>query len=162
MAARSAVKVGIISLAAGALFILLLLGIWLRLPLYLVYKAASENPQRERKLLYHTDHRELASELRKFASEHRWDVPDKRETRNFYYGGDPVLPPAVRALGSCWVEIKDDRVDMGCGQVVFDTTRSFGISVWREGLPGWGSKKLAEGVWFYSDNGKIPSRFGFP
>ena len=159
---RSAFKVGAISFATGALFILLLLGIWLRLPLFLVYEAASTNPRCERQLLYHTDHKELAAELRRFGAERRWNNPDHKAASDFYYGGDPALPPAVRALGQCWVEIKDDRVDVGCGQAVFDTTRSFGISVWREGLPGWGIKKLGEGVWFYSDKGRVPSRFGFP
>jgi hypothetical protein len=162
MPTRGALKIGVISFAAGILFVLLLLGFWLRWPLYLVYEAASANPQKERTLLYHTDHAELASELRRFAADRRWNKPDKKDTRDFYYGNDPALPRAVRALGPCWVEIKDDRVDLGCGEAVFDESRSFGISVWREGLPGWGTKKLADGVWFYADNGRVPSRFGFP
>ena len=47
-------------------------------------------------------------------------------------------------------------------QSVWDKSLSFGISVWREGLKGYGTKKLTDGVWFYSEDERVPSRFSFP
>jgi hypothetical protein len=162
MANRYTIRTAAISSAATILVILLLLCVWLREPLYIAYKMRTEFGEKQRKLLYHTNHKHLATELRRFATERRWDNEGKKATPDFYYGDDPALPPALKALGPSWVEINDDRIDVGCGGFVREQGHSFGISVWREGLAGSGVKKLEEGMWFFSDDEHIPGRFHFP
>jgi hypothetical protein len=144
--------------------ILLAFAIFFWRPIFLIYSMIREVPVKEKALLYKTEHEQLAVALRRFAAEQRWNNPEKENSqqRDFFYGDDQNLPAAVRALKPSWVEITDDRVDVGCGLAIWDVSRSFGISVWRSGLPGWGTKKLAEGMWFYSDDNRVPSRLSFP
>ncbi len=144
------------------LAVALLLGIIFRWPLMLVYAAVREPLAKEKKILYYTDHKALESELVHFAAIQRWGNPDKKTEPDFFYGDDQRLPPLLKELKPSWVEIRDDRVDVGCGGAVFDKSRNFGISVWRNGLSGWGTKELRKGMWFYSDDKHIPSRFAFP
>lgn len=140
----------------------LLIGIIFRSPLMLVYAAVREPIAKEKKILYHTNHQALESELRHFAAIQRWDNAAKKAEPDFFYGDDQRLPPLVKEIKPSWVQISDDRVDVGCGGAIFDKTRSFGVSVWRRGLTGWGTKELLEGMWFYSDDNKVPSRLSFP
>jgi len=131
-------------------------------PLALVYELIRTIPREERRILYGVDHETLAKELRKFAAQERWNNPNKSETPDFFHGNDPRLPASLRQFHPGWIQINDDRIDFGCGQSVWDKSLSFGISVWRDGLEGFGTKKLGNGVWFYSEDGRVPSRFSFP
>lgn len=155
-------KTAAVSAAVTIFVTALLVGIYFRFPIYFAYKMASEIPERERKILYHVDHRSLAANLRKFAAERKWNNPDRRSQSDFFYGDDSALPAALRDLEPSWVQIKDDHIDFGYGVVARERSLSFGISVWREGLPGSGTKELEDGVWFYSEDGRVPSRFSFP
>jgi hypothetical protein len=129
---------------------------------FLLYEMVRTIPREERRVLYQMDHAALAIELRRFAAERRWNNPIKSTTSDFFYGNDSKLPEQLRQFRPGWIQINDDRIDFGCGQSVWDKSLSFGISVWREGLEGHGTKKLANGVWFYSEDGRVPSRFSFP
>ena len=133
-----------------------------RSSLAFAYELIRTIPREERRILYHIDHHALATDLRRFAAQERWNNPNKSETPDFFYGNDPKLPASVREFHPGWIQINDDRIDFGCGQAVWDKSQSFGISVWRGGLEGHGTKKLADGVWFYSEDGHVPSRFSFP
>jgi hypothetical protein len=136
--------------------------IYFRRPIALVYELARIIPGEEKRVLYHIDHETLARELRAFAAEQRWNNPKMSTAVDFFYGDDPKLPAQLRQFRPGWIQISDDRIDFGCGQSVFDKRLSFGISVWRVGREGYGTKKLADGVWFYSEDGHVPSRFSLP
>ena len=163
MISLKTIKTAAISVTLAILTISIGLLILLRAPLYFVYKMRARIPESERKILYHVDHKQLAIELRKFAIEQRWNKLEKKEAKaDFFYGDDQRLPDSVRVLKPSWVQIDDDQIDVGCGQIIWDETKSFGIRTWRDGLSGTGTKKLAEGMWFYSDDGRVPPRFSFP
>lgn len=161
MAERNRIRTVVVTSAATILAVLLVLCIWLREPIYIVYKMRTAVAEKQRQILYHTNHQELAVELRRFATEQRWAKGGNNAPADFYYGDDPRLPPVLKPLAPSWVEISDDRIDVGCGMFIREQGHSFGVSVWRDGLPGSGAKKLDEGIWFYSDDGHIPSRFPF-
>lgn len=155
---RTRVKAAGISAVITIVIIIVALGVWLREPLYMIYKTRNYFAEKETTLLYYAKHKGLATELRRFAEEQRWGRADKSPEPDFYYGDDPKLPALVRAVHPSWVQISDDRIDLGCGDVTWIGSRSFGISVWRTGIEGWGAKKLGEGVWFYSDTSESLSQ----
>jgi hypothetical protein len=110
----------------------------------------SQNTAKERQLLYEIDHSVFASMVRQFAANHGWDqypVPPLHFTNN-----DPAVPVALRGLGFSIVNIYDDRVDVDFGGAFL----SFGISVFREGAVGYGTKELGDGIWFYAEDGRVP------
>jgi hypothetical protein len=152
------------SIVCSLLILLVLISVLLyfRFPIALAYSAARDIPSEEKRILYRIDHKALAQELRRFAALERWNNPNRPETADFFYGDDPKLPDSVRQFRPGWIQVSDDRVDFGCGRAVFDQSTSFGISVWHEGLEGHGTKKLTDGVWFYAEDGHVPSRFSFP
>jgi hypothetical protein len=119
---------------------------YFRLPIAFVYLAAREIPSEEKRILYHMDHKALAQELRGFAAQERWNNANRSQAADFFYGDDSKLPDSVRQFRPGWIQINDERIDFGCGRAVLDLSKSFGISVWREGLEGHGTKKLANGV----------------
>lgn len=140
----------------GLFFLFALVVVAFHGPIYMIYKWGRVIPDEENRVLYHVDHTKLAASLREFAAKQRWNNPDALRTPNFYYVDDPSLPVAVRDVHPSWVQINDERVDCGFGQIVREKSLSFGISVWRPGLEGYGAKKLADGVWFYAEDGRVP------
>jgi hypothetical protein len=157
-ATRNLVIVVIIAFAGVAIFC----GRGFGSAVFLVYQMVRTIPREERRILYHIDHNVLAAELRRFAAERKWNNNNNTQPVEFFYGDDPSLPARLRLFRPGWIQINDDRVDFGCGQAVWDKSLSFGISVWRAGLEGYGTKRLADGVWFYSEDGRVPFRFSFP
>jgi hypothetical protein len=107
----------------------------------------------ERHLLYDINHEALATELRRFANQMRWGRPVKHTEPESFDSSDPVVPPSLRILRSSGVTIYDDHIEYDCGSPFLD----FGIVVFREGIPGTGTKKLGEGIWFYSADNRVPS-----
>jgi hypothetical protein len=119
--------------------------------------------QRERGLLYDTDHAVLAQIMREFATDRQWasGQPTKSEFGPPEFGpliafgaSDQSLPPALRVLKPSRIIIFDDRIELEFGGAFLH----FGIRAFRPGLPGNGTKRLGEGVWFYSEDGYVPSR----
>ena len=114
--------------------------------------------QRERTLLYETDHAVIANVMRDFATERRWssDQPMSGAGHDpwMILGSDPSLPPAVRVLKPSSVFLFQDYVELEFGGALMH----FGIRTFRPGLPGHGTKWLAEGVWFYAEDGRVPSQ----
>jgi len=109
--------------------------------------------ERERQLLYGIDHKTLASELRKFASEQRWSRSIRNADPDAFGTSNPATPAALRILKPSAIWIFDDRIQFDCGGPFSD----FGIVVFPEGTEGTGTKQLANGVWFYSEDGRVPS-----
>ena len=121
-------------------------------PLAFAFATNRMDREQERQLLYNVDHRVLAAELRKFASEERWSKQANSSEPTLVNANDPRLPTALRVLHSSGVSIYDDRVEYDCGGPFL----SFGIAVFREGNPGHGTKRLGEGIWFYAEDGRVP------
>jgi hypothetical protein len=108
--------------------------------------------EEERELLYNVNHVVLASELRTFANEKRWSKPVTTSDSDCFHKSDPI-PASLQILNPSQICVFDDRVEYDCGGPFL----SFGIAVFREGVPGHGTKKLGEGVWFYAEDGRVPS-----
>src|SRR2546425_8578405 len=105
--------------------------------------------QRERGLLYDTDHAALAQVMREFASERQWSS-GQRPRSSFgdfvYFAGDDLsLPPALRLLKPSSVRIFEDRIECEFGGPFLH----FGVATFRPGISGHGTKHLGEGIWFY-------------
>jgi hypothetical protein len=114
--------------------------------------------QGEQALLYQTDHKVLAQVMREFASERQWSSghPPRSTFGDFifFYGEDSSLPLALRVLKPSSVRVFDDRVECEFGGAFLH----FGIAAFRPGLAGHGTKKLGDGIWFYAEDGRVPSR----
>jgi hypothetical protein len=108
--------------------------------------------ERERQLLYDIDHKTLASELRKFANEQRWGRSIRNADPDAFGMSNPTTPASLRILKPSAIWIFDDRIQFDCGGPFFD----FGVVVFPEGQEGTGAKRLADGVWFYSEDGRVP------
>jgi hypothetical protein len=100
----------------------------------------------------------VAADLRQFAREQRWDHPDKTNTAaNFYYHDDSRFSDAIKRLEPSWIQISDDRIDVGCGEITHEGVFSFGVSVWRDPkAEGYGTKKIGEGIWYYQQEDEYP------
>jgi hypothetical protein len=109
--------------------------------------------EEERQLLYNVNHEVLASELRKFANDQRWSKPVANSDSDCFNKSDPI-PASLRILNPSQICVFDDRVEYDCG----GSFLGFGIAVFREGIPGHGTKNLGEGIWFYAEDGHVPSQ----
>ena len=123
-------------------------------PLAFAFATSRMDREEERELLYNVNHEILAAELRKFAIEERWSKQDGSSEPMLVNANDPRLPTALRVLYSSGMSIYNDRIEYDCGGSLL----SFGIAVFREGNPGHGTKKLGDGIWFYAEDGRVPSR----
>ena len=119
---------------------------------YFAYTIHRQIGEKERQLLYRTNHRVLASELRNFAKVHKWSSPQKSEGFDYFRATDHDVPPDLRALDPSVIRVFNDRIEFECGGAL----RSFGIVVFREGLRGNGTKELGHGIWFYAEDGAVP------
>ena len=128
----------------------------LELAVPFAFFASRDETARERILLYKVDHQALATLLRDYATQQRWGLahppPDETDFRKI--PPPPALPPELQILKPSTVRLDDDQIDLEFGGPFLH----FGISVFRPGLPGTGTKKLGEGLWFYADNDRVPSQ----
>jgi hypothetical protein len=123
-------------------------------PLAFAFATSRMDREEQRELLYNVNHEVLAAELRKFATEERWSRQGSGSEPTLVNANDPRLPAALRVLHSSGTSIYDDRIEYDCGGPFL----GFGIAVFREGNPGYGTKKLGDGIWFYAEDGRVPSR----
>lgn len=100
----------------------------------------------------------VAADLRQFAREQRWDRLERTDAPyDFFYHDDPRLPDAVKRLQPSWIQISDDSIDVGCGEIGHDGAYSFGVRAWRDpNAPGHGTKKLGDGIWYYQQDFSYP------
>jgi hypothetical protein len=136
------------------LFIALLVANYYFKPLYIAYKLPTLHRAKERRILYDYDHRLLAEQLRRFAWEKKWNSLSHESGELTFYGSDSSLPVVLKGLGPSKIRVGDDRVDFDCG----GPGLTYGISVFREGVAGTGTKRLGEGIWFYAEDNVVPDR----
>ena len=121
-------------------------------PIAVVNGIIKRTNERARLLLYHTDHSALAAELEGFAREKRWRSPTGDLEPTDYWEGD--IPASLKKYKPTSIAIFDDRIVLECGSPF----SHFGIVKFRESTKGSGLKELQPGMWFYAENGRIPSR----
>lgn len=107
--------------------------------------------EQQRLILYHIDHVALAKEMRNYASEKRSQFPNLAHGVVLPTGTD--FPTSLKILECNAVTIFPDRVNLEFG----GTLLHYGITVFNEGTRGHGTKKLGDGVWFYSEDGRVPA-----
>jgi hypothetical protein len=113
----------------------------------------SRNEAVKRQIFYHVNHAALAEEVRKFAEQKRSETVVAPAAPLLMWEGDPALPASLKILKCSSVSIFPDRVRLEFGGPFLH----FGIMIFNKGYPGEGNKKLADGVWFYSEDGRAPS-----
>jgi hypothetical protein len=122
-------------------------------PLYLAYTVHSLNVTKEKQLLYHLNHEVLASEIREFGSANGWRGAHKGLGFDYFLKGDPEVPEHLRALNPTIIRVFPERIEFDFGGAFL----SFGLWVFRDGVEGEGTKKLGNGIWFYAEDGRVPS-----
>jgi hypothetical protein len=95
------------------------------------------------------DASDVAAELRKFAHEVRWDRSSPEGPVTYVRHNWPEFPARLQGTKASGIRVMDDRVELEFG----GTPLHYGIVVFRDG-DGSGLKRLANGVWFYSEDGK--------
>ncbi len=83
----------------------------------------------------------MAQCLREFAEQHHWLEGTQINK------GDPGLPPCVRGLEINGIYIEHDYVALSFGNAF----RLMELRAFRPGITGYGTKKLADGFWYYAD-----------
>src|SRR2546423_8541704 len=96
---------------------------------------------RERIVLYQLDHASTAKKLREFAQQIGWQ-------RANIEASDPRFPAELRRFEPWGVWMYTDYVELEFGGAFGD----IGFRAFRQGLPGYGTKKLGEGVWYYAQD----------
>jgi hypothetical protein len=132
--------------------LVLLAGRFVGPPIYFFYSMHQYTRNKERQLLYELNHQAFAIELRRFADDRRWSQSHIHSSIDSYHISDPAVPEVLRAFNPSVIRVYDDRIEFECGSAFL----SFGIAVFRDSLEGSGTKKLGEGIWFYSENGSVP------
>jgi hypothetical protein len=113
----------------------------------------ASNEATKRQVIYHINHAALAQEVRKFAEQKRSETVVAPAAPLLMWEGDPDLPASLKILKCSSVSIFPDRVRLEFGGPFLH----FGIMIFNKGYPGEGNKQLADGVWFYSEDGRVPS-----
>jgi hypothetical protein len=138
---------------AAAIFTALAIVILASRPITFPYRAKSVILKREREILYQLDHEAVASELRHFALGQRWSKVKNGSKFDFFYGTDAAIPHSLQPVKPSSVRVFDDRIELEFGGAFLH----FGIRVFPEGVDGFGTKKLGKGIWFYSQDGRVPA-----
>lgn len=148
---RGRVATKVLGLGAAILLVILLLPTLLvsNKPTTLNYLTKIFGIVGKQWVLHGVDHKEAAARLRVFARQSRWDLPPTGRPVTFIPSDSAAFPKQVKKLKASSVRVYDDRVELEFG----GTPLHFGIVVFREG-DGNGLKRLSDGVWFYSEDGK--------
>ena len=135
---------------------LLLIGVvavcYLATPMSLVFGLKNYAMQRQRQLIYEIDHATLAAEARAFADQRRSRPGFVDSEPQILWWGDPDIPASLRVLKPTSIGIFQNRIQLEFG----GPPLHYGIVIFNTDLEGGGTKKLAKGVWFYSENGRYP------
>lgn len=108
----------------------------------------------KQRVLHRMDHELIAKELRAFAYQNRWDQPPTGFPVTYLSSDEPAFPETLRALNASGIRIFDNRAELEFG----GTPLHFGIAVFRERDEGRGVQRLGDGVWFYSEDGRVLAR----
>jgi hypothetical protein len=107
--------------------------------------------QKQKMILYETDHFVLARELRNFGEQMRQTVKFPENGGVTIFSDEPSIPPSLKILKPTSLRVLTDRVEMEFGGAFLH----FGVVAFVQGA-GDGEKQLAEGMWFYSENKRVP------
>jgi hypothetical protein len=114
-------------------------------PLFFVIYMRHFVNQQERFLCFEIDHTIVAENLRNFAEEQKWaEIGFNKD--------DPRVPAALRVLKPSAIFVHPNYVALDFGGPFFEMD----IRAFKPGVAGNGTKKLAEGLWFYSEDGSYP------
>lgn len=142
----------------GAIAFAIIIGVISAVPVYFMSQMSSDITRRQKYLLYNLDHQRVAAELRQFAAENGWSAPIADSEHPVFFPNDRNLSPDLNLSSSITsakpntIAVFDDRVELECGSGLLH----YGIAVFKPGLIGYGQKQLGDGIWFYSENGRVP------
>ena len=108
---------------------------------------------KKERIVLASDVNSIASEVRAFAGSRRWSLTKGDPSPDRFSSRTTQMPKSLSRLEPLTMWIFDDRVEIDCGGPL----ASFGLVIFREGVEGNGTEKLADGVWYFSDNGQLPS-----
>lgn len=114
-------------------------------PLFFVIYMRHLVNQNERFLCFEIDHSVVADQLRAFADQQNWAESrfDKHDSR---------IPPALRVLKPSAIFLHPEHVDLDFGGPFFHMD----VRAFKPGVPGSGTKKLADGLWLVTEDGSYP------
>jgi hypothetical protein len=114
-------------------------------PLFFVIYMRHLEKQQERFLCYEIDHAIVADTLRTFAEQQKWaEVGFDKD--------DPRVPATLRVLKPSAIFVHPDYIALDFGGSFFQMD----IRAFKPGNSGSGTKKLAEGLWLYTEDGSYP------
>jgi hypothetical protein len=116
-----------------------------RSPLFFVIYMRHLANQQERFLCFEVDHTIIADTLRSFAEQQNW-------TEVGFNKDDPRVPAALRVLKPSAIFVHPDYVALDFGGPFFQMD----IRAFKPGNVGSGTKKLADGLWLYTEDGSYP------
>jgi hypothetical protein len=114
-------------------------------PLFVVIYMRHLVNQQERFLCFEIDHAVVAETLRSFADQQKW-------AETGFDKDDPRVPAALRVLKPSAIFVHPDYIALDFGGSFFEMD----IRVFKPGESGSGTKKLAEGLWLYTEDGSYP------
>jgi hypothetical protein len=101
--------------------------------------------QQERFLCFEVDHAIVADTLRTFADQQKWAEVGFNQD-------DPRVPAALRVLKPSAIFVHPDYIALDFGGPFFQMD----IRAFKPGNTGSGTKKLADGLWLYTEDGSYP------
>lgn len=130
---------------------------------YLLYQAtigASHRiEQKQRTLLYATDHQKLleaCDEIRANWKKYKHDVSWSGAPNDFSHPdpADPAFPAIVRALKPLYITVTDGDVSIEMGGGFYH----YGVIAPKTSRPCMKTKELVPGLWYYAEDGKVPPK----
>lgn len=118
-------------------------------PLLFVIRLERLITSKQSTLIYKADHTALANSVRAYA----WP-PDQspQPAIGLYEKGDSRIPDSLWVTKPNRILVQKDSVSLEYGGALLH----YGIRIFPENQSGEGTLKLANGVWFYSENGQYP------
>jgi len=101
--------------------------------------------QQERFLCFEIDHAIVAENLRAFADQQNWAEAG-------FDKNDPRVPASLRVLKPSAIFVHPDYIALDFGGPFFQMD----IRAFKAGNTGSGRKKLADGLWLYTEDGSYP------
>jgi hypothetical protein len=109
---------------------------------------------RQKAILYFLNHDALSQVVRDYAWPKNSESGYIRFGESIFERGDSHVPPALWIANPARIIIRKDRVDFEYGGALMH----YGISIFPPHEEGSGTIKLGDGIWFYSENGRYPSK----
>ena len=114
-------------------------------PLFFVIYMRHLVNQQERFLCFEIDHTIVADALRSFAEQQKWAEAG-------FDKNDPRVPASLRVLKPSAIFVHPEYVALDFGGPFFEMD----VRAFKPGVTGTGTKKLADGLWLYTEDGSYP------